>query len=199
MYEITDKLHIYGQGRVVIVGENGSGKTTLLQILQQRSGDTAGSKKNPLIQRGEDIRIGWFSQHDESLTVDERVMKWCLRMFPAGWDQEMITKKLTEANIPEEDLVKRMSELSYGQRVKIRFLQLMLDAYDLLVLDEPTNHLDIATREELEKLENSLKAYGFDEIFISHHHPDHYEFSTFLARKYKTPMLYRIWSLLFLE
>ena len=43
-----------------------------------------------------------------------------------------------------------MSQLSYGQRVKIRFLQLMVSAYDLLIMDEPTNHLDIETRESLE-------------------------------------------------
>lgn len=122
-------------------------------------------EQNTLIERGDDIRIGWFDQHDESLVVDERVMKWCLRMFPAGWDQEMITHKLGDANIPEEDLVKKMSELSYGQRMKIRFLQLMLHSYDLLVLDEPTNHLDIGTREELEGM---VQQYQGALLVVSH-------------------------------
>lgn len=82
----------------------------------------------------------------------------------------MVTNKLAGANIPEEDLVKRMSELSYGQRVKIRFLQLMLNSYDLLILDEPTNHLDIATREELEvmlqKYEGALLIVSHDRWFV---------------------------------
>jgi ATPase subunit of ABC transporter with duplicated ATPase domains len=73
-------------------------------------------------------------------------------MFPAGRDEQMIRSKLGGANIPAEDLIKKMSQLSYGQRVKIRFLQLMLSSYDLLILDEPTNHLDISTREALEMM-----------------------------------------------
>jgi ATPase subunit of ABC transporter with duplicated ATPase domains len=84
-------------------------------------------------------------------------MKRCLDTFPAGRDQAMITEKLGGANIPEEDLTKKMSDLSHGQRMKIRFLQLMLHPYDLLILDEPTNHLDIATREELEVMLQNYK------------------------------------------
>jgi ATPase subunit of ABC transporter with duplicated ATPase domains len=45
-----------------------------------------------------------------------------------------------------------MYQLSYGQRVKIRFIQLMSHAYECLILDEPTNHLDIDTREALEAM-----------------------------------------------
>ena len=58
-----------------------------------------------------------------------------------------------------------MSELSYGQRVKIRFLQLMLSSYDLLILDEPTNHLDISTREALEMM---LQQYEWALLVVSH-------------------------------
>lgn len=161
MFQISENLSIYGQNRVVIVGKNGDGKTTLLNVLRQSTSDM----QNTLINRWENVRVWWFDQHDESLTVDERVMKWCLLMFPAGWDQEMITQKLGDANIPEADLMKKMSDLSHGQRMKIRFLQLMLHSYDLLVLDEPTNHLDIATREELEVM---LQQYEGAMLIVSH-------------------------------
>lgn len=171
LYMILEKLEVFGKDRIVIVWENGSGKTTLLDVLKQHKPTLdVPWWSHELINRWASIRLGRFSQHDESLTVDERVMWWCLRMFPAGRDQQMIRSKLAGANIPEEDLVKRMSELSYGQRVKIRFLQLMLSSYDLLILDEPTNHLDISTREALEMMlqqyEGALLVVSHDRRFI---------------------------------
>jgi len=171
LYVILEELEIHGKDRIVMVGENGSGKTSLLDVLNQHLPNEQHPKwSHELISRWASMRIGWFSQHDESLRVDERVMWWCLRMFPAWRDQAMIRSKLAGANIPEEDLVKRMSELSYGQRVKIRFLQLMLSSYDLLILDEPTNHLDISTREALEMMlqqyEGALLVVSHDRWFI---------------------------------
>ncbi len=171
LYMILEELEILGKDRMVMVWENGSGKTTLLDVLKNNL-PTQNTPKwtHKLISRWASMRIGWFSQHDESLRVDDRVMWWCLRTFPAGRDEAMIRSKLAGANIPEEDLVKRMSELSYGQRVKIRFLQLMLSSYDLLILDEPTNHLDISTREALEMMlqqyEGALLVVSHDRRFI---------------------------------
>ena len=166
LYMILEKLEVQGQDRIVIVWENGSGKTTLLDALKEHTPSIdVPWWSHELVQWWASIRIWRFSQHDESLRVDERVMWWCLRTFPDGRDQQMIRSKLWWANIPEEDLVKRMSELSYGQRVKIRFLQLMLSSYDLLILDEPTNHLDISTRESLEMM---LQQYEWALIVVSH-------------------------------
>jgi len=50
-----------------------------------------------------------------------------------------------------------MNQLSYGQRIKIRFIQLMANAYDVILMDEPTNHLDITTREVLEDILQSYE------------------------------------------
>lgn len=81
---------------------------------------------------------------------DETVWNWTWKNFPESRNETTIRSKLADAKIPDEDLKKRMNQLSYGQRVKIRFLQLMAHSYDLLIFDEPTNHLDIDTREQLE-------------------------------------------------
>jgi macrolide transport system ATP-binding/permease protein len=77
----------------------------------------------------------------------------------------MIMTKLASAGIPSEDVIKKMHQLSYWQRVKIRFIQLMSQAYECLILDEPTNHLDIDTRESLEAM---LVNYEWALIVVSH-------------------------------
>lgn len=169
LYMILEQLELLWKDRVVVVWWNWTGKTTLLHLLRWfLPHEESPTGAHSLIQRGKSqkwLRIGWFAQQDESLRVDERVMKWCLRMFPTGWDESMIRSKLAWAGIPEEDLVKTMAQLSYGQRVKIRFLQLMLMSYDLLILDEPTNHLDIWTRESLELM---LQQYEGALLVVSH-------------------------------
>jgi len=84
--------------------------------------------------------------------ADDVVLQRCQQHFPPSWEASQIRKRLASAGIPTEDIGKKMSQLSYGQRVKIRFIQLMVSDYEVLLLDEPTNHLDIATRESLEMM-----------------------------------------------
>ena len=149
LYILLEPLQILGKNRIVLSGPNGSGKTTLLKLLRSTLQEDL---SNDLVEWGNDFRIGWFDQQDESLQIEEQVLNRCHMHFPDDRDESKIRSNLANAGIPTEDLVKKMSQLSYGQRVKIRFLQLMLSAYDLLILDEPTNHLDIETRESLENM-----------------------------------------------
>lgn len=64
-----------------------------------------------------------------------------------------------------EDMFKKISEFSGGQRTKIAFIKLLLSKPDILLLDEPTNHLDIET---IEWLEDYLKKYSKALIIVSH-------------------------------
>lgn len=63
-----------------------------------------------------------------------------------------------------------VADLSYGQRVRLRFAQISTHAYDLLILDEPTNHLDIPTREAIEQAlidyEGALLIVSHDDYFV---------------------------------
>lgn len=94
----------------------------------------------------------YLDQHNIATTSEEQVYKRCEKNFPEHRDESHIRSKLVNAGIPTGDMVRKLSELSYGQRIKIRFLQVMAHAYDLIFLDEPTNHLDISTREVLEEM-----------------------------------------------
>lgn len=64
-----------------------------------------------------------------------------------------------------EDMNKKISDFSGGQRTKIAFIKLLLSKPDILLLDEPTNHLDITT---IEWLESYLKAYTKSVVIVSH-------------------------------
>lgn len=77
-------------------------------------------------------------------------------------DYEMITQKF---GFTKEDLAKKLSEFSGGQRTKIAFIKLLLSKPDILLLDEPTNHLDIST---ISWLEGYLKEYPRAVVVVSH-------------------------------
>lgn len=164
LYDI-DTMQVNWEDRVVIRGPNGSGKTTLLKQLLREWKKPEEERASERIVWWNNISVAFFEQHDESLVVAETVLKRCSMHFPYGRSEDVVRSKLASAWIPKEDLVKRMNQLSYGQRVKIRFIDMMAHKYDLLVLDEPTNHLDIDTRESLEYM---LQFYKWAIILISH-------------------------------
>lgn len=161
LYEIAD-MKVYGEDRILISWANGSGKSTLLNFLLRAYDDASLTQR---VQRWVNVRIGRMSQLDVQKYDDYLVMKRCHELFPQTRNESMIMTKLASAGIPLEDVIKKMHQLSYWQRVKIRFIQLMSQAYECLILDEPTNHLDIDTRESLEAM---LVNYEWALIVVSH-------------------------------
>lgn len=161
LYEMED-MKVYGEDRVLISWANGSGKSTLLNFLLRAFDDPMLTER---VEWGVSVRVGRMSQQDLEHYDDYMVMQRCHQLFPQDRDDAMIMSKLSNAWIPKEDVVKKMHQLSYGQRVKVRFIQLMSQAYECLILDEPTNHLDIDTRESLEAM---LVGYEWALIVVSH-------------------------------
>lgn len=165
LYEI-EPLKILGQDRVLLSWTNGSWKSTLLNLLK----DSYRSWESDLIVRWNDIRVRFFDQHDALDDCSDTIIQRCHASFPDSRDDRTIRSKLSWAGIPHEDIGKRVSQLSYGQRVKLRFLEMLTQKYDFLVLDEPTNHLDIATRESLELMlqdyQGAILVVSHDEWFV---------------------------------
>ncbi|MBQ9695872.1 MAG: ABC-F family ATP-binding cassette domain-containing protein, partial [Oscillospiraceae bacterium] len=141
-----------------IIGVNGIGKSTLLK-------EILGTLPHEGVMRwNKNIRIGYFDQESTNLDPENTVIDELHDRFPAMLDRE-IRSILGQVRITGEDVFKRISALSGGERARVCFALLMLEHANVLLLDEPTNHLDLPMKEVLEE---ALDAYTGTMLFVSH-------------------------------
>lgn len=146
-----------GEG-VALVGPNGAGKTCLLKIITGISSPDKGT-----IRLGGRVRIGYFSQHHENLTLSNRVLDEIMIEF--GFTENVSRKYLAAFLFQGDDVFKHIKELSGGERARIVMLKLLLSDANFLILDEPTNHLDIPSKEAFEQ---ALQNYTGTFLVVSH-------------------------------
>jgi len=146
--------------KVALVGRNGEGKTTLIRILMRELEPLEGSASI-----GHNVDVGYFAQNqedvlDRSLTVFET-----LDRIAVGDIRTKLRDILGAFLFKGEDIDKRVSVLSGGERARLGMAKLMLQSHNLLVLDEPTNHMDILSKDVLKK---ALKAFDGTLLIVSH-------------------------------
>ena len=152
-------MHIVRGERVFILGDNGCGKTTLLKILMGQYRADSGS-----FLFGENIFKGYFDQVQAGLDLSKTAIEAVWSLYPR-MTQTQVRNSLAAFLFKGDDVFKKLSELSGGERARIALLNLMLGGNNLLLLDEPTNHLDAFSREELE---NTLLRYEGTMLIVSH-------------------------------
>jgi len=145
--------------RVALVGPNGIGKTTLLRTLMGKLPALDGS-----CELGANVQPGYLPQMHDNLRPDATVLE-SLQSADADLKAERARTLLGSFLFTGDDVFKKISELSGGQRSRVILAQLAATGPNLLLLDEPTNHLDIPSRELVQEM---LKEFAGTVIFISH-------------------------------
>ena len=145
--------------RVMFLGPNGSGKSTLMKLMNSML-----VPKEGRISLGYNIKIGYYDQENRGLTESKTVFEEMHDEYPEKKDVE-IRSTLALFLFGAEDIDKKISSLSGGERARLTLAKLILKKVNLLIMDEPTNHLDIGS---CEALENALAAFQGTIIAVSH-------------------------------
>ena len=145
--------------RVALIGPNGTGKTTILKILNQVIDADGGG-----FRLGTNVQIGYYDQEQQVLHMEKNLMEEIADDYP-DLTSTKIRNVLAAFLFTEDDVFKRVGDLSGGERGRLSLAKLMLSEANFLILDEPTNHLDIVSREILEA---ALNHYEGTVLFVSH-------------------------------
>ncbi|MDR0968248.1 MAG: ATP-binding cassette domain-containing protein [Holosporaceae bacterium] len=151
---------IMGDDRIALVGSNGNGKTTFAKFLagelRQKKGTREANGK---------LKVGFYKQDlFEKLDVSKTLYDFIRDIIPNAADKQ-IRSHLGRFGFSGETVFQLIGKLSGGERARLVFATLTIEAPNLLILDEPTNHLDIEMRESLI---SSLASYKGAIILITH-------------------------------
>ncbi len=154
---------LHRDDRVGIIGPNGCGKSTLLKIIMDIIKPDSGS-----VVIGDTVKIGYFSQESEELDDSIRVIDFIRETadFIDTVDGKVSASKMLEYFLFTPDMQwTYIGKLSGGEKQRLKLLNVLMGAPNILILDEPTNDLDIVT---LSVLESYLETFKGAVICVSH-------------------------------
>lgn len=144
--------------RIFLLGANGCGKSSLFKSIlgiAEHSGN---------VKLGSKISVGYYDQHQSDLNPDKTIFDEVYDSYPDKTITE-IRNACAAFLFYGEDVFKKISTLSGGEKARVSLIKLMMSGSNFLMLDEPTNHLDISSKESLE---NSFTEYSGTMFIISH-------------------------------
>lgn len=165
--EGTERKHLFDHlsftiqrgEKIAVIGENGIGKSSLLHALRGELAPDCGK-----IRWGQEVKASYFDQENRQLHPELTVLEELWSRWPRKTETE-IRNMLGRVLLQGEDVYKKVSVLSGGERAKLAFAILMMEHGNFLMLDEPTNHLDLRSKEILE---DALWEFKGTLLFVSH-------------------------------
>lgn len=146
--------------KVAFVGRNGEGKTTMMRVIVGELEPISGESR-----LGHNVDFGYFAQNQEDVLDKSETVFSTLDRIAVGDIRAKLRDILAQFLFRGEDIDKRVSVLSGGERARLGMAKLMLQSHNLLALDEPTNHMDIKSKDILKQ---ALKAYDGTLVIVSH-------------------------------
>lgn len=150
-------FEIYRGEKFLIVGENGAGKTTLLKLISKQLENFQGN-----IKLSDKTKIGYYAQEHETLDQNKNLLE---NLKEYGLSEGALRAHLGSFLFSNNDVYKKVSVLSPGERSRLALAKLTLSGANLLLLDEPTNHLDPETQVIIAEF---LKNYQGSMLLVSH-------------------------------
>lgn len=153
-------FRIVDNDRIALLGANGNGKSTLAKLLSKRLPLMAGE-----IRFTPKLSVGYFAQYQtEELPVEQTPAEYMSSLMP-GVLEPKVRSHLARFGLGQEKALTVIKNLSGGEKARLLFAAMTIEAPSLLILDEPTNHLDIGARDALIE---AVNAYPGSVILITH-------------------------------
>ena len=145
--------------KVALIGANGIGKSTLLKTLLGIHKEYTGR-----FEFGKNVDVGYYDQEQKTLDGDKTVLDAVWDLVPR-MDESEVRTMLGSLLFTNDDVFKKISSLSGGEKAKLEFLTISVNKPNTMILDEPTNHLDLSSKEALDI---ALAEYDGTVFFVSH-------------------------------
>ena len=146
--------------KVALIGRNGEGKTTLMRVICSELKPLSGEDKI-----GHNVTIGYYAQNQEDVLDKNETVFSTLDRIAVGDIRTKLRDILAQFLFRGEDIDKKVSVLSGGERARLGMAKLMLQSHNLLALDEPTNHMDVKSKDILKQ---ALKSFDGTIVVVSH-------------------------------
>lgn len=157
-------LMIERQSKIAFIGQNGQGKSTLAKIIVgqlEHEGE---------LKLGHNVQLGYFAQNQADYLDGNKTVFETMEDVATAENRKKIRNILGAFLFPGEEVEKKVSVLSGGERNRLALAKLLLQPFNVLIMDEPTNHLDIQSKtilkEALLNFEGTLILVSHDRDFL---------------------------------